>query len=947
MTSYWQDNLVAIKQRQPGLFSLLAAHEYQPVGEIIDTPIGLPTLRFFISEGRGPLAYGTEDPWRDAVVHLETVSQGARGLALFIGLGLGYGPLRVLAERPTLGMLVIVEPCLDLLITALRHVDLRPLLQSGKVNWMVGDIDLAALEQMVGRIASLEDTHILRHVPSFQWREEVYTSLGHQVFLTLNQLNASGGTTRKAGERFFRNRLANLSLLRHSHDLGIVKDLFTGKPAVLVAAGPSLDQSMTDLKKVAGRCVLFAVDSALAPLLRAGIMPDFVTSIDFQDLNFEKLAPFVGEQWPFSLIATIKVTPLIPKRFKARRLFWAFNDDIPQKWVHDALGIQEFAPFAFSVAHLSLGVALSMGCDPIVFVGQDLGYTTGDADHADGTIIMQHGLPMDREIFQVPGVDGGQVATDRGLLTLQKRFEDIIAAHPGRRYFNATVAGAHIQGTTHVDLAAITEQHLSVGLPVHSLVDQAVATQKPFPVAAFIRETENILKGISKIEGQLRDVLSLANEARGELSRLRKRRTPLLAFEALPAGLAKKLMKFDRINHAIDAVQDISEHVLELTYPALSKNDSWREQNESIRERDGYLAWLLAEIERIDTVNRERIKAFGLYRELLGDLIQRLILDEKGLAPPVAANAWEYFAQARTYAKCGEYHLVRELVDQLLALESGSFEALLLAGEVAAALLEFDKANDLWQIAVSRAPERAGEVRALRWQQAEGWIALADQHGNAGEVGEDQFPQLLPIWLERVAAILAHEEEPPNQLQQLWQKHAVRMEEWLGIGEIDLVSLTLQGWECFGERFPEVLVFKARYAAAKDNSIEAIATMELVIAQKPDQPQWLALLARLLLEAGRFEQGFARLREAVELDPYTASLWDELGDALAQEGDAAGAVIAYERCYVALPHRLDVLRKMGDCLLRDNKPEAAMVAYRAIQAKSGSTGSDLGKKKQE
>ncbi len=93
-------------------------------------------------------------------------------------------------------------------------------------------------------------------------------------------------------------------------------------------------------------------------------------------------------------------------------------------------------------------------------------------------------------------------------------------------------------------------------------------------------------------------------------------------------------------------------------------------------------------------------------------------------------------------------------------------------------------------------------------------------------------------------------------------------------------------------------------------------------------------MARLLLEAGRFDQGVARLQEAVALDPATAVLWEKLGDALIAKGDAAGAVMAFERCYLALPLQFDVLHKMGDCLLRDNQPEAAMAAYQAVLTQS-------------
>jgi tetratricopeptide (TPR) repeat protein len=468
---------------------------------------------------------------------------------------------------------------------------------------------------------------------------------------------------------------------------------------------------------------------------------------------------------------------------------------------------------------------------------------------------MKDGLPTDREIFHIAGIDGRSVATDRGLLSLQKRFEDIIAAHPGKTYYNATMAGVHIEGTEPASLARLVEQYMSSSLPVGEFVEKAVRVQPPFPVTAFLKQSADILKSISKIEGQLSDVLALSGNARREIARLRKNRSPIHGFDSLPASLAKKLSKFDRINKTLDAAGTINEHILELTYPVLSENDRWRERNEEVRERDGYLPWLLAEVERIEMVNKERHKAFVLYRNVLGNLTRHLVYEEECLARLAATrNEKEYLALVRLYAESGDYQLANGMIEQALALTPLCAEAHLLAGDVRAGLLDFSTANDAWRTALRLAPELAVKVSAVRRRHAEFWIRIADEHGNVGETG-DNFPQLLPTWLGRVAEILADEEEIPDMLQQLWQKHAAQMEEWLAIGENGHVELVLRGWESFSGRFPELLVFRARYLAMQGDPVAAVAAMKRALVRKPAEPQWLAFLSRLLLEAGRFEEG--------------------------------------------------------------------------------------------
>jgi Flp pilus assembly protein TadD len=931
MSAFWHTNLAALKRHHPKLFHRVAAHAYKPVGEITPTPTGLANLCFSMPGEPGLPAYDGQDPWQDAAVHLQTVEPGSRGLALFVGLGLGYGPLRVLQERPTLGMMVILEPCFDLFVTSLQHVDLRPLLAEAKVRWLLGDIDFGVFEEIVARIAALEDTHILRHVRSFQWREDIYAPLNHQAFQMVNQLNASGGTTRKAGEHFLKNRLANMTLLRHSADLGEVKDLFLNTPAVLVAAGPSLDQSLQTLQKVAGRCVLFAVDSALAPLLQAGIMPDFVTALDFQAPNFEKLAPFIGTTWPFSLICIPKVTPLIPKRLRTQHLFWTFSEDVPQQWMINTLGIKELTPAGFSVAHLSLAGALLMGCDPIIFVGQDLGYTTGGADHAAGTVIMGHGLPTDREIFYVPGIDGNQIATDRALMSLQKKFEDIIAANPGRSYFNATVAGAHITGTEPVSLDRIAARFMPQPIPVQESVAARLAPQPSLPAATFVKECRNIASSLAKMQGQINQVVNMAAAARGDISRLQKQRTCILSFAALPPVLAKKLAKFDRLNHALDECTYINEQFLELTYPCLSENDRLREANEQIKERDGYLAWLLAEIARIDMVHQERHKALTLYRQALTKLLRHLEREEhllqKITEQPGAEN---YLALARLYCHSDDYALAEEAIHQALLQGGHTAEAYVLDGEIKAALQDFDQADESWRRAISASPQVIGEVTAARQRIADAWTSMAEVHGSPGEEG-GRFPQLLPIWLGRVAAVVPLDQEFPPKLSHLWQEHAAYVEQCLAAGATEQADSVLGGWAAFDGRLPELRALRAHCAAAKGDAVTAVKEMETALHMETSaKPAWLAFLARRLLEVGRFDEGIARLQEAVVLDPNTAVLWEELGDALATAGDEVGAVMAFERCYLALPNRLDVLLKMGDSYLRNHQAAAATAAYEAV-----------------
>lgn len=61
---------------------------------------------------------------------------------------------------------------------------------------------------------------------------------------------------------------------------GNFEEAFLNMPGFLVAAGPSLDKNIEHLKLIKGKCPIFTVDGALPSLIKSGIRPDFVISVE-------------------------------------------------------------------------------------------------------------------------------------------------------------------------------------------------------------------------------------------------------------------------------------------------------------------------------------------------------------------------------------------------------------------------------------------------------------------------------------------------------------------------------------------------------------------------------------------------------------------------------------------------------------------------------------------
>lgn len=179
---------------------------------------------------------------------------------------------------------------------------------------------------------------------------------------------------RKFAGPYLLNTLTNLPAIVAESNVAALVDAFSGVPAVIVAAGPSLDRNIADLKRLDGRALVIAADTAVRPLLAADIRPHLVVSVDPSDVNARHLngLPDTSGMW---LVAEGSVYPTVLPQFAGRTFMFRVSDHHPWPWLasHDADRgrLQAWG----SVLTTAFDLACRLGCNPIVFAGADLAYT--------------------------------------------------------------------------------------------------------------------------------------------------------------------------------------------------------------------------------------------------------------------------------------------------------------------------------------------------------------------------------------------------------------------------------------------------------------------------------------------------------------------------------------------------------------------------------------------
>lgn len=274
--------------------------------------------------------------------------------------------------------------------------------------------------------------------------------------------------------------------------------------AVLVSAGPSLDYNIKDLQKAKGKMFIIAVDTAIRPLLQAGVIPDLFITVDpVKDL-------FLFEQEGVSqvpMVLAMNVKNGVSKIHTGHH-FYILNPgdyitNIMKRYDKKAVSISSGG----SVATDAFTLLRRMGFNTIILVGQDLAYP-GNRSHAkaayDDTVDRSNGV-----YFEVEDIHGGQVLTRMDMNHYRRWFEDQIAADHKLHMIDATEGGALIHGSEIMTLKDAIEREKTDEYNFDALIKSVPNLFTPEEQQAVMAEIEKLPDKITSAQKKLEDGLEL------------------------------------------------------------------------------------------------------------------------------------------------------------------------------------------------------------------------------------------------------------------------------------------------------------------------------------------------------------------------------------------------------------------------------------------------------
>jgi hypothetical protein len=431
--------------------TLIDADKYQ----IISSKTGHSTLQVNV-RGKAIYLHSKYNPVKEAEVYIDEHYDVNISEYIVIGFGFAYH-IQSLLEKNQNIKLHIFENNLYVLKAAMENMDLESILTNHNVK-VILETDPQSYMSKLEEVCNASGRKLLIYLPALQAMDESFT----EVRYLLEEYRINKRLIKSRGE-LEQNFIENIKSYNKSID-GLFNH-FEGIPVVIVSAGPSLDKNIKLLKQVKSKGIIIAVGTAVKPLVKAGVQPDFIIVTDPSELIYKNQLESIDTDVPIIVLSTCDRN--VMKHYKGYK-YIAFQEGFKLAEVYAAENKHRLVKTGGSVATTALDIAIRWGGNPIVFVGQDLALTGGKTHAQDA--YSRENADNTANLRPVEDVFGNTVYTTKVLHMYLKWIENRIREENQIMFIDATEGGARIKGTEVMKLQNVINEYLNDSLVIPPII---------------------------------------------------------------------------------------------------------------------------------------------------------------------------------------------------------------------------------------------------------------------------------------------------------------------------------------------------------------------------------------------------------------------------------------------------------------------------------------------
>ncbi|EMK0703118.1 motility associated factor glycosyltransferase family protein [Campylobacter coli] len=451
--------------------------------------------------------------------------------------------------------LFVFESEIELFILALSTIDLSEELCSGKI-YLVDieeervDIQLLILFDMKDMFEYLSlyemfvNNSFYKQFCEKTWCEtDEFCKKNIEIVIRDSGLNSN--LSFQSYFHFLQNIPSMLESIPFQRILSERKNKFEN--AIVVSAGPSLTKQLPLLKAYQDKAVIFCADGALSMLEKEGIIPDYVTNLDFTDLAMKF---FQNKENKTSLNMLSCATHPSLVHFLDNKSVVLRDDPLYQRFNLNDFG---YIDTGTHVSHFSYTLALALGFKNIIMIGQDLAFDKEGNSHSKGFDFGEKFSGEENiDKLKVPAYAGkGEVLTHITWNDYRIKLEYLFACNDQKaKFYNATEGGARINFTEELSFKECCEKLLTKEKPKFELPKSLTKNRSDKLLVKF---KEKIQKDQDNAKRFLDDALALKQILENILSK-----DFILPLEFLE----KVYQNIENFNHSLDEDEFIQDGIL-------------------------------------------------------------------------------------------------------------------------------------------------------------------------------------------------------------------------------------------------------------------------------------------------------------------------------------------------------------------------------------------------